>query len=263
MQTMQTTPPSPAPAAPRSRRGLLVIGMLVLVGGLVGAGALWLAGDARYDDNLATFARAPAGCSTTLDFERSGDFTLYAETTGRLTDIDGDCPAATEYDRDDIPDVELTLLTDDGTVVEIAPVRGDRGYENDDFVGTAIGVVRIEETGRHVLTVPPAGDAFAIAVGGAPDDGVALLRWGAVALAVAALLVGGALLVAGSRRPDRPAAPPASFEAPGWPTGPPGFPAPPPTTGATGPPTVAPAPPQAPPAWEPPSWGPPSVSSGA
>jgi hypothetical protein len=264
MQTMPTTstPPPSAPASRTPRGLLLAIGAVVLVGGLLGAAALWIAGEARYDDNLATFARAPSGCSTTLDFERSGDFTLYLETTGRLTDLDGDCPAAAEYDRNDVPEVDLALVTGEGTPLEIEPVA-DLDYDNGTYVGSAIGVVRISEPGEHVLTVPPSGDAFAVTVGGSPDEGVALLRWGAVALAVASLAVGGLLLVTALRRPPPPAAEPSGFEAPGWPMGPPGFPAPPPTTGAAGPPVAAPAPAPAPPRWQPPSWGPPSVSSGA
>jgi hypothetical protein len=245
---------------------MLVVGVLLLVGGLVGAAGLWSAADARHDDNLATFARAPSGCATTLDFERTGDFTLYVETTGRIDDPDGDCAAETEYDRDDVPDVGLILTDADEQPVEIA-TGGDTTYDNGTFVGEAVGVVRIDEPGEHVLTVPGSGAAFAVAVGGPPDEGVALLRWGAVALAVVALAGGVTLLVLGSRRPPAAAPAPATAVAPGWPTSPPGFPTPPPTTGASGPPMAAPgAPPHQPPSspsgppgWQPPSWGPPSV----
>jgi hypothetical protein len=242
---------------------MLVAGALLLVGGLIGAAALWLAADARYDDNLATFARAPSGCATTLDFERSGDFTLYVERTGRIAEPDGDCAVETEYDRDDVPQVEPTLTTVDGDAVDIA-TGGDAEYDNGTFAGEAVGVVRIEEPGEHVLTVPSSGPAFAVAVGGPPDEGVALLRWGAVVLAVIALLGGITLLVLGSRRPPTPVAAPVGAAATGWPTSPPGFPTPPPTTGASGPPMatpgvapVTPPAPTGPPSWEPPSWGPP------
>jgi hypothetical protein len=244
---------------------MLVIGIVVLVVGLFAAGALWFVAAARYDDNLDAFARAPAGCSTTLDFERTGDFTLYVETTGMLADVAGDCPAETEYDRDDVPAVTLTLTAPDGSGVDIAS-NGSADYDNGTFVGEAVGVVRIDEPGDYVLTVPSSGAPFAIAIGGAPDEGVTLLRLLSALVAVASLAGGIALVVAGTRRPEAPPPAPPSFTAPGWPTSPPGFPAPPPTTGASGPPAATPpdaaspgasGPPVSPGSWQPPSWGPP------
>ena len=66
------------------RRWLLVAGIVVLVGSIALAGGLWSAADQRYDDNVGAFARAPVGCETTLDFDRSGEFVLYIETTGQV-----------------------------------------------------------------------------------------------------------------------------------------------------------------------------------
>ena len=254
-------------ASPK-RGWMLVVGVLVLVAGLVAAGALWYASGQRRDDNVASFARAPAGCATTLDFDRSGAFTLYIETSGSIDDLAGDCAAPVDYDRDGVPVVDVSLVDADGAPVAIEASSGV-DYDTGTFAGTSTGSVEIAEPGDHVLTVVADGDAFAIAVGGDPDDGVGLLRWSAVFAAIAALVVGGVLLVLGSRRP----APPSAVDAPwqpaaGWPTSPPGFPAPPPTTGATGPagpPTSAPPSPQPSPVRppSPPGWGPPSLSSDA
>ncbi len=257
-----------------SRRVLLLVaGVVVLVVGLVGAGALWFSADQRRDDAVADLARAPAGCATTLDFERSGEFTLYAETTGQTDELSGDCEQRGAYDRDDVPEVELTLVDADGRDVG---VRGGPGpdYDTGDFVGTAIGTVTITEPGEYVMTVPASGAPFAVAVGGDPNDGVAALRWAAAVVAIVGLVVGIVLLILGSRRRPDTDAGTESVESAGWPTSPPGFPAPPATTGAaapaagqagsmappsvpvTGPPSAVPSPPA--PTGPPSGWGPPT-----
>jgi hypothetical protein len=252
------------------RRGwLLALGLLVVVGGLGAAVAMWIAASDREADNVAGFARAPVGCETTLDFESTGTFVLYAETSGRFGALAGACDAPPTYDRDadDVPDVEVTLLDPDGDVIDLDDAAAI-DYDIDGFVGTSIGEVRIESEGDHVLSVAPvSGETFAVAVGRQPDQGVALLRWGAVAAAIGGLLLGGLLLVLGSRRQRVTASPatPWTPEGGGWPSSPPGFPIPPPTTGATGPagppsPPSVPAPPSAPPPVPPaPSAQPPST----
>ena len=251
------------------RRGwMLVVGTLVLVG-LVGAAVvMWIAAGNRRADNVAGFARAPVGCDTTLDFESTGTFVLYIETSGELDELAGACEAERQYDRDadDIPQVELTLRDPDGAEVELAETQ-DVSYDVDGFVGVSVHEVAIDASGDHVLTVAPTGgDAFAIAVGRTPDQGVTLLRWGAVAAAIAGLVVGGLLLVLGSRRPTAATAPPAPWtpDGGGWPASPPGFPIPPPTTGATGPAgpplTTPPEPTPATPPTRPPSSWPPAAN---
>jgi hypothetical protein len=241
------------------RRGwVLVLGVVVLVGLLGTAVALWIAGSGREADNVAGFARAPIGCDTTLDFESTGTFVIYLETTGRFGELAGACEVPERYDRsaDDVPDVEISLRNPVGAPVELAEAL-EVDYDVDGFIGSSIAVVDIDVEGDHVLTVEPIdGPAVAVAVGRQPDQGVALLRWGAAGAAIGGLVLGGLLLVVGSRRPPAaPAAPPAPWtpDASGWPASPPGFPVPPPTTGASGPPgPSAPAPSPAP-------WGPPTA----
>ncbi len=76
------------------RRGwMLALGVLVIVGALGAAVAMWIAGTNREADNVAGFARAPVGCDTTLDFESTGTFLLYVETTGRFGELAGACDA--------------------------------------------------------------------------------------------------------------------------------------------------------------------------
>ena len=255
------------------RRGwMLALGVLVIVGALGVAIAMWIAGTNREADNVAGFARAPVGCDTTLDFESTGTFLLYVETTGRFGELAGACDVPPQYDRnaDDVPVVEVTLRDPDGDVIDLDESSAV-DYDIDGFVGTSIGEVQIESEGDHVLTVAPVGgDTFAVAVGRPPDQGVVLLRGGALAAAIGGLLLGGLLLVLGSRRPPVTPAPAAPWtpDGGGWPSSPPGFPVPPPTTGATGPagPPITPRPPSSPsappaaptPQGLPPSpWGPP------
>jgi hypothetical protein len=249
-----------------SRRGwMLVLGVVILLVGIVGAGALWFAADARLDDNVAGLARAPSGCATTLDFDRTGEFTVFVETTGSLDDLAGDCAADTVYDRDDVADPVVVLVDPDGAEIEIQSTDGE-DYDSGGFSGSSIGTIQIDVPGDHVLTVPADGAQFVIAVGGDPNAGVAPLRWGAVLLFIVALVVAGILLVLGSRRThdtvDSDAAPwqPGALTPPSWPVGPPGFPAPPPTTGAVGPAGPPLVQPGSAPTGSP--WAPPSAPSG-
>lgn len=243
--------------APHRRR--LVAGAVVLVGCLVAGGVLWVVGGQRRDDAVADLARAPVGCDTTLDFDRAGEFLIFVETRGALDDIAGDCGVSGSYDLDgDAPDVRLAMRDADGAPVDLDPASGI-DYDTDAYAGQLERRVTVDEPGDHILTVESdTGALFAVAVGRDPNDAAALLRWSALGAVIAGLLVGGLLLILGSRRgaassePDEPWQP-----APGasWPVGPPGFPPPPPTTGASAP---AGEPPSGPPAGEPPSvWAPP------
>ena len=256
----------------RRRSWLLVLGVLVLVGLLGTALALWIAAGGREADNVAAFARAPVGCDTTLDFESTGTFVLYVETRGEVGDLAGACDTPPRYDRDpdSVPAVEVTLRDPDGDSVELDDT-GEVGYDVGGFLGSSFAEVQIEVEGDHLLTVPQVdGDAFAVAIGRQPDQGVALLRWGAVAATIGGLVLGGLLLVIGSRRPPTASTPHAPWtpDGQGWPSSPPAVPVPPPTTGATapaGPPLAVPSPPPPGPP-DPPSeaepprspWGPPS-----
>jgi hypothetical protein len=246
---------------------MLALGVIVILGALAAAVAMWIAGSNREADNVAGFARAPVGCDTTLDFESTGTFLLYVETSGRFGEIAGGCDAPPRYDRDadDVPVVQVTLRDPSGDVIELDE-SGAVDYDVDGFVGTSIGEVQIDAEGDHVLTVESVGgEPFAVAVGRQPDQGVTLLRWGALAAVIGGLLLGGLLLVLGSRRPPVVPAPatPWTPDGGGWPSSPPGFPVPPPTTGATGPvgpPTTPPPPigPSSPPAPAPPAPGSPT-----
>ena len=85
--------------------------------GVVGAVALWLIAGKRYDDAVGSLAPAPIGCDTTLVFDRTGTYTFFVETKGSVGEIDGDCDnddRSYDLDSADVPDVELTLLDEEG-----------------------------------------------------------------------------------------------------------------------------------------------------
>ncbi|NOX30902.1 MAG: hypothetical protein GXP35_12770 [Actinobacteria bacterium] len=234
--------PTVEPLAKRST-WQLALGVGLLVGFLVVALGLWLGANRMYEANIAGFARAPVGCDTTLNFDRTGEFVLYIETTGELDVVRGDCDASGVYDRTgESPAVQLVLRGPSGEVVELESSTG-LDYDTGDFTGNSDRRVQIEVSGDHVLTVGPVeGAEFAIAIGRDPDDGVWLMRWGSIGAAIVGFVMGGLFLVLGSRRtvardvepsPWQPTAP-SGPEVAEWPSGPPGFPAPPPTTGAAG-----------------------------
>ena len=175
----------------RSAR-LIVAGAAVLVACACVAAALWFASRQRLGDNVAAFARAPAGCDTTLDFASTGVFVLYLETTGRLDDIEGECDAPARYERDrsDVPEVSIALRDPQGVAVELR-TPDEISYDVDGFVGSALWVVSIERPGVHMLTVASSeGVAVAVAVGRSPDDGVAALRAASGGAIAAGLLPG-------------------------------------------------------------------------
>lgn len=266
----------------RGRRSRVIVGLLVVIVGLVGAVVLWLAASARLDSGVDGLARAPVGCDTVLDFDDTGDYLIFVETRGSLgDDVRGDCVAPDDVDRNSgaLPEVTVTVSDPDGA--ELA-VETDDGvdYDTDSAAGASIGRITVEQAGDHLIRVEADDDDFYVSIGHDPTQGVTVMRIGAIAAAVAAVVIGLALIVTGRRRGPVPAESdpnwsPGPAVAP-FPSSPPGFPAPPPTTGVTGvvgPPTgppvvrptsALPTPPSATPLSteqpEPPRWGPPTVS---
>jgi hypothetical protein len=64
------------------RSGLLALGLALIVAGVAAAVAGVLVGSSRYDDGVKKLARAPVGCTTTLQFDHSGTYRMYLETKG-------------------------------------------------------------------------------------------------------------------------------------------------------------------------------------
>jgi hypothetical protein len=168
------------------------------------------------EKTVEKFARAPAGCTTTLEFSKRATFTLYVETKGSAGIGSGSCPGnGASYDRgdDDLPQVSLSLVDGAGQQVPMSAVTSPT-YSAGAFAGQAVQQVAIAEPGSYRLTVTSDATDFAIAVGGDPEaDATALVNAGIGAFAVG-LLIGGILIALGMRKKAPPA---ATVPAPGWP----------------------------------------------
>ena len=246
--------PLTAPAGPR-RKGLLFAGIGVIVVGLVAGGLVASSATSTKEETVQGFARAPVGCTTTLEFEKADTFTLFVETKGSAIDVGGDCAGnGATYERTsaDLPEVTLALVDEDDSPVELTASTAF-SYDTGAFVGQAIQQVAIGSPGTYRLTVSSVDTDFVIAIGGDPEaDSASVLAIGG-AILLAGLLVGAVLVVLGLRRKAGPATPatPAAGGVPpiaGWTPQPP-------SQGYAPAPPIAPAPP----AYQPPPPAPPSA----
>ena len=131
------SPAVPAPTAGR-RSGLVLLGVVLIVAAIVSTVALLLAASARYDRGVRNLARAPIGCTTTLQFDEGGTFVLYAETVGRIGALEGDCPnGSNEYrfEGAGVPTVDLSLVNSSDGVVALEP-DDSKDYDADGSRGT-------------------------------------------------------------------------------------------------------------------------------
>lgn len=178
-------------------------GILVALAGVIGAVALWWIADGRHDDTIADFARAPAGCDTTLTFERQGRYVVYVETIGAIERIDGDCEVEGSYSHPGQTDpvFELVIVDADGTPLALGAHAGI-AYDADGYVGSSVASVQIDGPGRYVMRVASPVDDFVVAVGTDPDDAAGVLRLGAISVLIGGLVVGGTALVFAALRRD-------------------------------------------------------------
>jgi hypothetical protein len=191
------------------RKGLLIAGIAVLLAGLIGAVVAFLAADSALEDGVKSLARAPVGCTTRLDFDTEGTFTIYVETTGSTGDPGGDCPNNEqdfERDSDDIPDVDLVLVGPDGDEVDLGD-DDSKSYDAAGAVGTSIRSIDIDEAGEYELTVTSEDDDFAIAVGKNPEAAADTLKLISYALAGIGVVLGTVLILLGLRRKRSSATP--------------------------------------------------------
>jgi hypothetical protein len=194
--------PGPQPDAPEpptsgerstSRLPAAIAGAAVLVVGVLVALALWYLADARRDDAIAGFARAPAGCDTTLLFDTDGRYVLFVETEGTLDGIGGDCSTSGAYSHSGVPSFDLAIIGPGGTAVPLWSER-EIAYDASGFVGMSVGSVEIVSPGQYVMRVASDDDGFVIAVGTDPNDRADALRIGALVVVLIGALVGALLL---------------------------------------------------------------------
>jgi hypothetical protein len=248
---MYTPAAAPAPSA-KGGKGAMVVGFGLIVLGLIGGAALIVLSGTNKEETVKKFARAPVGCTTTLDFTSTGEFTVYLETKGSVADVDGDCASdGTSYDRsnDSAPQVVLKLVDPSDTEVALADGDGT-SYSAGSYAGTAIHTVNIAAAGSYQLTVSSPESDFAIAVGGDPEGKSSQLKMGGIVALAAGVVLGVLVLLLGRRGGGSQPSTPAWQPAPQWPQQAtvPGYqPAPQPGYGAA-PPQWQPAQPPAPPA---------------
>ncbi len=227
-------------------KGLLGIGLLVLIGGIATGAVMAVRASSQYTDAVTRLQRAPVGCDTQFDFSGTGTFTFFIETKGKIGTLRGDCAnTETSYARrpgKDLPAVTLTLLDAAGAEVRLTRSSGT-SYDAGGFVGTSIRTLTISEPATFTLTVESDDTDFVIAVGRDPQGDYDRQLLIALAIAITGLLIGGVLTLLGLRRTVAPPTEPPAI-TPTW------MPQPPETPYAT--PHPAAGSPFAPPSWEPP-----------
>jgi len=191
---------SPLPGARRT--SLIAIGALLLVAGLIAGVVMLLASSSNYDEGARNLARAPIGCTTSLEFDEAGTYFIYVETTGTVGELRGDCPNAdTDYDSDpdDVPDVEIVLVDDDGDEVDL-DADSSADYDAGGFVGRSVASVEIDGAGDYELTATSDEDEIAVAVGRNPKEAAATLRTSGIGAMALGVVIGGLLIIVGLRR---------------------------------------------------------------
>lgn len=218
--------PSPPPVKGKRRKGLIWLGLLLMVGGLIGGGLLVMQSESNYEEAVKTLARAPVGCTTTLVFDKADTFTIYIETKGKVGDLTGDCEAngaAYQHAGDKLPKVSMTLV--DSSDAEIDLQRGSTAsYDVAGSVGTGSRTVTITEPGTYRLNVESEDSDFAVAIGKDPKADSELLKTVGGAVALGGLVLGLTSFLLGLRR-RRPVLPATTIRnpaapLPGWPPGP-------------------------------------------
>jgi hypothetical protein len=193
----------------RGRGTAAAFGFVLLFGGLIAGGVMFVIASRLHDQAIEDFARAGVGCRTTLEFDGTGTFYVFKETAGRLDVADGNCVPVGEPDQ-------AFGVEQRGGPAEVAFTADDSiEYDADGFVGRSVSSFVVDEPGIYEISVhgPDAGEVAAI--GRDPASGVDRTRLGAVALAAAGVVLGGLLLGMAGRRSKR-AATPSIPDGPGW-----------------------------------------------
>jgi hypothetical protein len=197
-------PPPPAAPAPKRKRhkGLIVFGLIVLIVGVLGGGAMVAKSMSNYESAVKSLARAPVGCTTTLVFDKPATFTIYLETKGKLGDLGGDCEAngaSYEHTGAKLPKVSLTLqASSSGTEVDLQ--RGaTASYNVSGYVGVGYRTVEISDAGNYRLNVESDESDFAVSIGKNPKEDSDLLKTIGGAIALGGFVLGLTFFLLGLR----------------------------------------------------------------
>ncbi|MFW2334927.1 hypothetical protein [Ilumatobacter sp.] len=187
------------------------LGLFLLFAGLVGGGVLYVVAQRRPAQSVEGFARAPVGCTTTLDFTETGTFYVYEEVGSAAGIAGGDCQPVAD------PSASFEAVFTGDLAPSDVTADDSISYDVDGFDGRSIQRVEITETGQYSVAVTGNDLTVVAALGRDPDDGVDGLTRAASVVAIAGVVLGLLLLVLSGRRSKRAAtvAPPAG---PGWPS---------------------------------------------
>ena len=194
----------PGPSAAPGRTGAIAAALCVLLVGLLGGIAMLLLSGARREATVEGLARAPIGCTTTLDFAKAGSYVVFVETRGTIGAVRGDCPNANRsYDHQgQVPDVEVDLVDLDGSSLVLTADRSIT-YGEAGFVGSSLARVEVSVAGEYLLTATSDVSDVVVSIGKNPDDAASVLTVGGYVAMAAGLLVGGVMLALALRRPRR------------------------------------------------------------
>jgi hypothetical protein len=193
----------------KGRGTVAAFGLFLLFAGLVGGGVLYVVAQRRPGQVVDGFARAPIGCTTTLEFTETGVFYVYEEAGAKLEPVDGGCRP--------VVDPELDFNVDfTGDPVPESVIDDDRvSYDVDGFDGRAVQRIEIDQVGTYSIAVRGEDVAVVAAIGRNPNDGVNDLRWWALLVATSGAALGILLLVLAGRR-SKLAATVSTPVGPGW-----------------------------------------------
>ncbi len=193
----------------KGRGTAAAIGLFILFAGLVGGGVLYVVSQNRPSQTVEGFARAPIGCTTTLEFSEVGTFYVFEEAGVVFEAVDGSCqPVATpsaSFGVEFTGDLEPDSLVADTSV----------SYDVDGYDGRSIQRIEITQPGEYSVAVTGTDLTVVAALGRDPNDGVDDLRQTALMIAIGGVVLGLLLLTLSARRSKR-AATFSAPDGPGW-----------------------------------------------
>lgn len=200
--------PAFAPERAPGRGGAIAAALCVLLVGLIAGIVMVVLSGSRREAAVEGLARAPIGCTTTLDFAKSGRFVVFVETRGAIGAVRGDCPNANRsYDHQgQAPDVAVDIVDLDGTALVLS-ADDSISYDEAGFVGASIARVDIDQAGEYLLTATSDVADVVVTIGQDPDDTSSMLMVGGYVAMAAGLVVGGVMLALALRRPRGAGAP--------------------------------------------------------
>lgn len=196
-------------ARSRGRGVAAALGLFLLLAGLIAGGVLYVFAEQRPGRAVDGFARAPVGCTTTLEFSETGTFYLYEEVGSPIDTAANGCEPFASIGRDF--EVEFT---GDLTPASAQPDTSVT-YDTDGVEGRSIERLEITRPGQYSVAVLGDDTTIVAALGRNPTDGVDDLRRAALISAAVGVVLGLLLLTLSGRRSKR-AATAGVPDGPGW-----------------------------------------------